>query len=193
MKMIGYARVSTKDQNLDGQIEKIKKFCHYKGWEVVIFKEKVSSVVEREQFEAALTELEKPEYSGLIVTDIDRLGRSVYQLSSTFKRLTSMKKELIILDKNIDTSTKEGRLQFNILSSFAEWEREQIRDRLKAGQDRTKRYGGRTRKDYPKEAIIKQYKDGANITYLTKIHGISKGTLYKRLREWGVIKDIGGK
>ncbi len=187
MKMIGYARVSTKDQNLDGQIEKIKKFCDYKGWEVTILKEKVSSVAEREQFEVAMNELEKPEYGGLIVTDIDRLGRSVYQLSSVFKRLTSMKKELIIIDKNIDTSTKEGRLQFNILSSFAEWEREQIRDRLKAGQERTQRYGGRPRKDYPKEPIINMYKNGAGIAYITKTWGISKGTLYKRLREWGIL------
>lgn len=187
MKLVGYARVSTRDQNLDGQVEKIKKFCHYKGWDVTIFKEKVSAVAERDQFEAALKELEKPEYGGLIVTDIDRLGRSVYQLSHTFKRLTAMKRELIVLDKNIDTSTKEGRLQFNILSSFAEWEREQIRDRLKAGQDRTKRYGGRNRKDYPKEPIIKMYKDGAGTSYITKTWGISKGTLYKRLREWNVI------
>lgn len=187
--MIGYARVSTRDQNLEGQIEKIKKFCDYKGWGVVIFKEKVSAIVERDQFEAALNELEKPGYNGLIVTDIDRLGRSVYQLSSTFKRINGMKRELIVIDKNIDTNTKEGRLQFNILSSFAEWEREQIRDRLKAGQERTQRYGGRPRKDYPKEPIIKMYKDGAGIAYITKTWGISKGTLYKRLREWGILTE----
>ena len=186
MKLIGYARVSTKDQSLDGQIEKIKKFCEYKDFEVEIFSEKVSAISERPEFDRAMEQIDS--YDGIVVTSLDRLGRSVYQLSYFFKTMTDQEKKVIIIDQNIDTSTKEGRLLLNLLSSIAEFERELIRERLQAGKERSNKRDGRKRKELPKKDIIRMYENGAGYKYIGSVFGVSEGTIYRRLKEWNALK-----
>jgi len=188
MNLIAYARVSTKDQNLDVQLDKIKKYCEFKGHTYTLFSEKVSAVKERPEFDKVLKALEGTDYDGLVVTSLDRLGRSVLDLSRIMNHISNnLKKEVVIIDQNIDTSTKEGRLLFNLLSSIAEFEREIIRDRLQAGQRFTGRYGGRNRKKLPMEAIIEHYKNGASYDYLAKMFNTSRSTLYKRFKEHNIV------
>lgn len=188
MKLLAYARVSTREQNLDVQIDQIKKYCVFKGYEYVLFSEKVSAVKERPEFEKVLKALEDPQYDGLIVTSLDRLGRSVLDLSRIANHIIEeLHKKIIFIDQNIDTSTINGKLQFNFLSSIAEWERGTIRERLEAGKKFSGRYGGRNRKKLPMEAIIEHYKRGASYNYLAKMFNVSRSTLYKRFKEHGIV------
>ena len=186
MKLLGYARVSTKDQDLANQIEEIKKYCEYKKHSLELFTEKASASKDREEFNKMMDKIE--DYDGIVVTSLDRLGRSVQQLSTIHESFKKNKKTLIIINQNIDTSTKEGRLMFNMLSTIAEFERELIRERLAAGKLYSGKYGGRKVKELPREAIIKHFEIGASYEWLANTFQVSKSTIYRRLKEWKQIK-----
>ena len=122
----GNARVSTRDQNLELQINTLEKVeCDR------IFHEKVSAVKERPQLEKLLTYLDNGDT--VYVYKLDRLGRSLKQLIELISKFKEMGVEFISLNDNIDTTTVQGRLMFNIFASFAELERELISERTRAG------------------------------------------------------------
>lgn len=148
---IGYARVSTKDQNLDLQIEALKKV----GCEI-IFKEKVSGATKnRPELDKMIAHLRKDDV--VYVWRLDRLGRSLKHIIDLVLELNS--KEIVIkgISDGVDTSTMSGRLFLNIMASLSEYERELIRERTNAGLQSARakgRKGGRP-KGFTKEKISK--------------------------------------
>jgi len=124
---IGYARVSTYDQNLDLQINDLKE----KGCEK-IFEEKVSgSKANRPVFNDMISHLRKGD--SLIVWKLDRLGRSLKDLLDIVSSLQEKGIEIISLKENIDTTSTTGRLIFSIFGALAEYEKDIIRERTMAG------------------------------------------------------------
>ncbi|WP_160070009.1 recombinase family protein [Sphingobacterium bovisgrunnientis] len=150
---IGYARVSTKDQNLDLQIEALQKAGCEK-----IFEEKISgSTKNRPELDKMIEQFR--EGDELYVWRLDRLGRSLKHIIDLVLSLSE--KGIIIkgLTDGVDTSTINGRLFLNIMASLAEYERELIRERTKAGLQSARargRLGGRP-KGYSKETISKLF------------------------------------
>jgi DNA invertase Pin-like site-specific DNA recombinase len=137
---IGYARVSTKDQNLEMQIDALTKV----GCEE-IFEEKISALNnQRPALNKLLEKLRKGDL--VIVWKLDRLGRSLRDLLNMISSFQTEGIGFISLQDHIDTTTAQGRLIFNIFASLAEFERELIRERTKAGIEAAKlrgRIGGR--------------------------------------------------
>ena len=148
---IGYARVSTKDQNLDLQIEALQKAGCEK-----IFEEKISgSTKSRPELDRMIEQFRSGDE--LYVWRLDRLGRSLKHIIDLVLALSE--KGIIIkgLTDGVDTSTINGRLFLNLMASLAEYERELIRERTKAGLQSARargRLGGRP-KGYSKETISK--------------------------------------
>jgi DNA invertase Pin-like site-specific DNA recombinase len=148
---IGYARVSTKDQNLDLQIEALQKAGCEK-----IFEEKISgSTKNRPELDKMIEQFRPGDK--LYVWRLDRLGRSLKHIIDLVLSLSE--KGIIIkgLTDGVDTSTINGRLFLNIMASLAEYERELIRERTKAGLQSARargRLGGRP-KGFSKESISK--------------------------------------
>ncbi|MCI0922690.1 recombinase family protein [Sphingobacterium rhinopitheci] len=148
---IGYARVSTKDQNLDLQIEALQKAGCEK-----IFEEKISgSTKNRPELDKMIEQFRSGDE--LYVWRLDRLGRSLKHIIDLVLSLSE--KGIIIkgLADGVDTSTINGRLFLNLMASLAEYERELIRERTKTGLQSARargRLGGRP-KGYSKEAISK--------------------------------------
>ena len=140
--IIGYARVSTRDQNLDLQIEALKKA----GCER-IFKEKISGATkERPELDALLSQLR--EGDTVVVWKLDRLGRSLKNIIELVLDFNAKKVTVKGITDGVDTSTSNGRLFLNIMASLAEYERELIRERTNAGLSAAKargRLGGRPR------------------------------------------------
>lgn len=138
--VIGYARVSTKDQNLDLQIEALKKA----GCER-IFQEKISGATkERPQLDAMISQLR--EGDTIVVWKLDRLGRSLKNIIDLVLDFNEKKVIVKGLTDGVDTSTTNGRLFLNIMASLAEYERELIKERTNAGLNAAKargRMGGR--------------------------------------------------
>lgn len=142
--IIGYARVSTDDQNLDGQIK-----CLVESGidERNIYKEKISGrSSSRPELDKALAFLK--EGDTFVVYKLDRLGRSISHLIRVLEELKEKKVKFKSLSENIDTGTSMGMLLFYFIGAFAEFERSIIQERTKLGLEAAAlrgRRGGRPR------------------------------------------------
>lgn len=182
---IGYARVSTKDQVLDLQIDALEK----DGCEL-IFKETASGAkTDRPELQKLLNHLRKGDI--VVVYKLDRLGRSLKHLLEVVSELNSKEVGIRSINDAIDTTTPQGRLFFNISASFAEFERDLIRERTKSGLEAARargRKGGRRQgmtKEAEQKAILAEtyYKEGKmGVNQIAEEIGVSKMTLYKYLR-----------
>ncbi|STX84923.1 site-specific DNA recombinase; e14 prophage [Legionella donaldsonii] len=182
-RMIGYARVSTDDQNLDLQIDALVKVgCSKKD----IYKDKVSGVkTERPGLNECIENLSSGDV--LVVWRLDRLGRSMVHLVSLIETLREKNVGFKSLcDGAIDTTTASGELVFNIFSSMAQFERRLIQERTKAGLSAARsrgRKGGRPKVDVAKiHAAKRMHQDKTlSIEEICKILKVSKPTLYRYL------------
>lgn len=178
--LIGYARVSTQDQNIDWQIDLLKKA----GCERV-YDEKVSgSKSNRPKLEECLRHLRSGDT--LVVWKIDRLGRSLKDLLDIMASLQERKITFKSLTESLDTETPMGRLMFHIFGIVAEYERNLHIERTHAGlaSARAKgRKGGRPRKHNDKLLASVEYlasNSDSSITEVCKEMGISRATYYRR-------------
>lgn len=179
---IGYARVSTKNQNLDLQIEALEKAGCEK-----IYQEKISGTTKnRPELDKMIEQFR--EGDELYVWRLDRLGRSLKNIIDLVLSLSD--KGIIIkgITDGVDTSTMNGRLFLNIMASLAEYERELIRERTNVGLQSARsrgRTGGRP-KGFTKETIRKLiamrtlYKDLSKAPEeIYEPLGISRATFYR--------------
>lgn len=176
--LIGYARVSTADQNLTLQRDALKAAgCDR------IFEDKVSgSRAERVGLAQAMDMLRPGDT--LVVWKLDRLGRSVGRLVETVEKLEKQGIDFKSLTDAIDTSTPSGRFFFHVMASLAQMERELIAERTKAGLEAARllgRKGGRTRKmsESKLESAKKLLASGIPPKDVAKNLGVSVPTLYR--------------
>lgn len=138
--LVGYARVSTLDQNPEMQIDALKAAGCEK-----IFIEKLSGAKDdRPQLKAALNYMRNDDT--LVIWKLSRLARSITQVISTVKDLETRNIGLKALTQKIDTTTPEGRLFFHMTAAFDQFQRELIVENTKAGLKAAKnrgRVGGR--------------------------------------------------
>jgi DNA invertase Pin-like site-specific DNA recombinase len=179
---IGYARVSKTEQNLELQLEALKK-----RRVISVFTDKQTGIrFDRAQFLAALDYLN--EGDTLVVWKLDRLGRSLKQLIETVESLQKRSIDLVSLTEHIDTTSATGKLFFQFIAMLAEFERNFISERSKAGLDAARargRVGGRPRLQ-PTDAkvIIAKQMHASNtpIKVILKTLNIQKSTLYRYLK-----------
>ena len=181
---IGYARVSTQDQKLEVQLSELQKY----GCEM-IFKEKQSAIKERPELDKMISHLRKGDT--VVVWKLDRLGRSLRHLVNLVGSFKDMGVDFVSINDNIDTTTSQGRLMFNLFASFAEFEREMISERTKAGLAHARKYGrkGGRKPGISKEgkikawAALKRTRDSDTpIAQIQKELGLSKATYYRYLQ-----------
>jgi DNA invertase Pin-like site-specific DNA recombinase len=184
---IGYARVSTAEQNLHLQIDALKQIGCEK-----IYEEKVSSTkAERIQLIQALEYAREGDV--IVVWKLDRLSRSLQNLLEIVSKLEKRGIGLKSLHENIDTTTPTGKLIFHIFGALAEFEKDVIKERTKAGLVAARargRVGGRPVKLNAKQ--IKQmkalYDDGTtSINEIVSLFNISKWTLYNYLKQFKTV------
>lgn len=182
MSKIGYARVSTRDQNLDSQTDTLKDY----GCER-IFSEKVSGrKYQRTELDRALDYMR--EGDTLVLTKLDRLGRTTKQLIELSQYLEDQGIDLEIIDMNINTKDAMGKMFFTMMSAFAELEANLLSERTKKGLDAARargRSGGRPKTSEDKEKVLLSLYDSKSYTIneIIKITGLSKGTIYRIINE----------
>ena len=182
--LIGYARTSTQDQkySLEAQVEELKAA----GCER-LYQEEVSSVdSQRVELENALDYIREGDV--LVVKKLDRLARSVADTVKIIERLEAKKAGLKILNMKIDTTTPEGRLQFNLFAAIAQFEREVMLERQKVGLAKAKadgKYKGRKPTSDDKKAEILKLAAQGNMTKeeIRKAVNVGIATVYRVLRE----------
>jgi DNA invertase Pin-like site-specific DNA recombinase len=180
---IGYARVSTIDQNLDLQIDCLKKA----GCQKIITDKISGSLQNRVGLEELLNIIRKDDE--VIVWRLDRLGRSLKHLIELITIFN--KKEIFFtsITESINTKSSSGKLIFHIFASLSEFERNLISERTKSGLQAARsrgKLGGRPKK-VPKEKrqLAKELYNNKkySLAEICNIIGISKPTLYKYIRE----------
>ena len=188
--LLGYARVSTKDQNLDLQLDALTKA----GCEL-FFKDIISGAKAQRP---ALTKMLEQARKGdiIVVWKLDRLGRSLKHLVELISMFIDKGIGFKSLNDNIDTTTAQGRLIFNIFASLAEFERDLISERTKAGLEAARARG---KKGGRPKGLSKQAKLTAmacetlynerklSISEICSQLNISRNTLYSYLRSRNVI------
>ena len=181
--LIGYARVSTDDQNLHLQNDALQKA----GCEKIYTDQLSGGTTERPGLTTVFEVLR--EGDSLVIWRLDRLGRSLKHLIAMIDQLDKRKIGLKSLTENIDTSTSGGRLIFHIFGALAEFERQLIRERTQAGVNAARargRQGGRPRAldSNKKNLALRLYQEKKHsIAEICKMMTISKSTLYNYLAE----------
>ena len=181
--LVGYARISTDDQNLDLQRDALTQAGCKK-----IYTDQLSGVsVNRLGLATALEVLRRGDT--LVIWRLDRLGRSLKDLIRLVEQLEQRGIGLKSLQENIDTATSGGRLVFHLFGALAEFERNLIRERTQAGLSAARargRQGGRPKMlDADKRDLaLRLYRERQHsIADICRMMGISKSTLYNYLAE----------
>jgi DNA invertase Pin-like site-specific DNA recombinase len=177
---IGYGRVSTVDQNLNLQIDALEKA----GCEKIFTDTASGSLNLRKGLIDAIEFCRAGD--SLVVWKLDRLGRSLKHLIETVNRLQAKDIGFVSLQENVDTTSSGGKLVFHVFGALAEFERELVRERTRAGLAASRsrgRLGGRPKKLSNKQIELAQklMKDPTNsIKEICGALQISRATLYRR-------------
>ena len=181
MAIIGYARVSTQDQHLTGQLEALKSA----GAETV-YRGKISGVrADRPQLAKLMASLKHGDI--VLVTKLDRLGRSTRELLELIERIGNAGAAFRSLgDPLWDTSSSQGRLLSTLLAAIAEFERDLIRERTGEGRKRAMAKGikfGRKLKlsDFQRKEALKRRAAGETLAEIAKSYAVDI-SMISRLR-----------
>ena len=145
MKVAIYVRVSTEQQDYDKQLELCKKHCEIQGYEIFrIYSDVISGkTTSRPQFNVLLNDMRQYKFNAIVVTKLDRIGRSLQHLLSLFDEFNQKGVQFIAVTQNIDTTNSAGKLKMKILGAFAEFERNLISERTKEGLKNARNVGKR--------------------------------------------------
>ncbi len=176
----GYARVSTEAQNLDRQLDALKRY----GVDIIYNEKMTGTKKDRPELTKLLDRI--TEGDTVVVESLSRLGRSTKDLIELTELFHSKGVHLVSLKESIDTSTSTGKLLFTLMSAIAQFERDVIADRTREGLNAARargRKGGRPKinSDAVKKAI-KLYNTGEySIKEIEELTGVKKSTLYRNL------------
>ena len=181
----GYAKVSSYGQSLEVQRQKLQE----EGC-AEIFEEKASAVSgKRNELESALRILREGDV--LVVTKLDRLARSMQDLLAITERLQKKGAGLKVLDQSIDTATSEGRLMFNIIGSFAEFEND-IRkarqmDGIRKARDKGVAFGRKPalNGEQRRQILHLSRDEGMSLNQIADRYAVSHMTVYRVLKKEG--------
>lgn len=178
----GYARVSTTHQDLEAQLQALKN----EGCEIIFEEKFTGTKTDRPEFQQLLRQLQ--EKDTLVITKLDRFARSTVDAINTIRELFEKGVRVHILNMGLVENTPTGRLVFNVMSAFAEFERDMIVERTQEGKAIAKQ-----REDFregrPKKFGKKQIEHALELlkshsyTEVEAITGISKSTLTRAKRK----------
>ena len=189
---VGYGRVSTRDQNPDGQRDALAAA----GCDEIFIDKASGKLASRPALDKALMVAARTG-DQLVVTKLDRLGRSLEHLIALSTQLQTRGVDLVVLDQGIDTSTAVGRMFFQILGAIAEFEHALMSERTRDGLDAARargRTGGQKPKLTPRQAKIAQamYDELGNdgrrahtVQQIADAFDVTRPTIYRHLQRNG--------
>lgn len=188
MRIVIYARVSTKDQSCDLQLRDLRTYCNARGFSLV--REYVDigesgAKDSRPQLNELMAAARKRHFDAVIVWRFDRFARSTKHLLLALEEFRSLGIMFISYQENIDTSSPLGQALFTIVSAVAQLERDLIRERVSAGIRNARAIGkqlGRPRRVVNHDEVRRLRADGASIRQIAQKLGVGYGTVRVRLR-----------
>lgn len=178
--VFGYARVSTESQNLDRQLDALKKY----GVDHIYNEKMTGTKRDRPELTKMLDRM--TEGDTVVIESLSRLGRSTKDLIELTELFQSKGVNLVSLKESIDTNTSTGKLLFTLMSAIAQFERDTIGDRTREGLKAARargRTGGRPKinADNVKKAVKLYNTRQYSIRGIEEMTGIKKSTLYRNL------------
>jgi len=189
MKVAIYARVSTHDQNtLDMQIQAMTEYVTSRGWNIVKSICEIESGEKKRQLrEKLFLAARRQQLDVIVVWKLDRWGRSVTDLLHNLNELNELGIGFISITEALDLTTASGRAMAGLLAVFSEFEREILRERVKAGiahaRNKGKTHGRPPSAKKHKEQVISLYKEGKNKSEIARKLGISRTSVRRILSE----------
>jgi DNA invertase Pin-like site-specific DNA recombinase len=187
-KVCLYCRVSTTHQTSENQLRELRAVAERMGYEIVSeFIDKGISGAKSRKDRPALDEMMKlatqRKFEMVMCWSIDRLGRSLQHLVEILNELQAMKIDLFFMQQGMDTTTPSGRMIFSVFGAIGEFERNLIRERVIAGQQRAKASGvhiGRPTKmnEGMRSAIKAIHENCMSIRQIAKSCKVGIGTVY---------------
>jgi len=185
-KSICYLRVSTEEQSHESQRHAIDRYLQAHGLTPEFYEEKGSggTTLNRPIYTRLMQEVREGKIDKIYVYKLDRFSRNVRDFLTAHEEMVKAGTSFVSISDNLDFSTPMGRMMAQMLAVFAEFEREQIKARVKASCAARKAKGVRLGHepmpiDWQKFQILKQ--SGMNIRQIAKVLAISKSALYERL------------
>lgn len=195
MKCALYARISTADKNqdLETQLQPLREWASKLGYETIEFLEQgISGAKEsRPELDKMMTLVRRHQVDAVVVWKLDRLGRSLQHLLQMLNEFRQSNVRFLSYTEVWDTATPQGRLMFQLVGAFAEYERSMIAERVRAGIARAKAQGhrfGRKRANVPVKKIINAYRESGSIRAAARAVGCNPGIAYHRLKEAGLLE-----
>ena len=187
MKAALYSRVSTHDQQtLPLQVRAMREYVEKRGWQVVLCLEDVASgLKDRKNREQIIQSAKRREIDVIVVWKLDRWGRSLVDLMNSLQELTVLNVGFVSLTEAIDLTTPAGKALAGMLAVFAQFERDMLSERVKAGIAHARAKGkphGRPKTAALKTEKIKQMdKNGFNKSQIARELGISRTSVRRAL------------
>lgn len=182
-----YARVSTQDQDCDRQLRDLREFAERAGYDVVaVHTEKASGAKNDRKERAAILKLAQArKINAILVTEMSRWGRSTIDLIETLQTLQAYGVSVIAqTGLTFDLSTPQGKLMAGVMASFAEFERDLTRERVKSGLEAARARGaklgrqvGQNPSDKHADAVLKLAEEGYTYRRIAEKLDISKTTV----------------
>jgi DNA invertase Pin-like site-specific DNA recombinase len=189
MRCAIYARVSTSaNQSVEMQLRDLRQLAQQRGFEIVTeyCDEGFSgSSDSRPQLDRMLADAQKGKFSAILIWRLDRLGRSLQHLVRLFENFRVWNVALISYGEGLDFSTSMGKLFYQLSGAFAEFERDCIRERVRAGLRNAKAKGvrlGRKRVSLDLAAIQALRAEGQSISEISKRTVYSTGSIFRSLK-----------
>ncbi len=183
-RVIIYARVSTREQNVDMQLSDLQQYASARKLNVLneYIDYASGSKSDRENYKKLLDDVRKRKTDVVLVWRFDRFARSTKELINALEEFNNLGVDFISYKENIDTSTPTGKILFTMISAFAEFERAIIRERVIAGMEKAKDRGvtiGRPKiPPFTIQKVLEMRKNGIDYKKIIKKLKISKSTYY---------------
>jgi DNA invertase Pin-like site-specific DNA recombinase len=188
-----YARCSTSDQSVDLQLDSLRDYATARSFEVMdeYLDEGVSGAkARRPALDRLLEDAHRRQFDAVLVWKLDRLGRSLSHLIRVVDQLGSLGVDLVSLgDPGLDTTGPSGRLLFHVMGAVAEFERDLIRERVRAGMQAAKKRGrriGRPKTVLPRAELVSLTEQGLSNSAIARRLNVSRPTLLRELRTLGL-------
>ena len=184
-----YARVSTPEQKPASQLRQLRRYARDREVEALQFVDHGISGAKdsRPGLDALLAAARRREVSAVVCTSLSRLARSTRHLCNLAAEFEALGVDLVVLDMSLDTSTPMGRLLFVILSGVAEFERELIIERTRAGMENARREGKRIgrppalgKRELARARRMRQA--GRSLRHIGQVLGVSHATILTVLK-----------
>jgi DNA invertase Pin-like site-specific DNA recombinase len=189
MKVFLYARVSTGEQNTDTQLLAQRAYCKNRGWDVsqeYVDQGVCGATSQRPQLDLMMRSLKG--VGAVVVWKFDRLFRSVPHMLEALERFRILGIEFVSITEAVDTSTAMGKMVFTLLAAVAEFERDLVRERTRAGLDRARAEGkhvGRPRVLIDVQRVAELWNNGKGMSY----RGIAEKLGYRPTSVFNALKD----